>query len=167
MTRSTKQERSPSTATPESLELTDAPFGSVGRQMNKILEQMQKGYYSYHPVETWTPAVNLYETATSYIVCVDLAGVQKEKIDITVVGQRLTFRGSRQVPIEPPRDSVEETADHVSHPPRFRVHLMEVDHGAFSRDVELPEDVEADQITATYRNGLLWIELPRIELPQK
>ena len=150
----------------QTLEVAETPFGSVGRQMNKILEQMNKGYYSFHPVETWTPAVNLYETATSYLVCVDLAGVQKDKIEITVVGQRLNFRGNRQVPIEPPTDkneseSVSPDSPNEAHPPRFRVHLMEVDHGAFSRDVELPEDVESDQIAATYRNGLLWIELPR------
>jgi len=39
--------------------------------------------------------------------------------------------------------------------------LMEIDHGHFVRDVELPHDVHSEQITATYRNGMLWIELPK------
>jgi HSP20 family molecular chaperone IbpA len=38
---------------------------------------------------------------------------------------------------------------------------MEIDHGNFSRDVELPEDVERDQISAAHRTGMLWIELPK------
>ena len=131
--------------------------------MNKVLEQMNKGYYGFHPVETWTPAVNLYETAEQYLVCVDLAGVDKQKIDITVQGQQLTFRGTRVVPTLPPAEDGdgEHAAEDSSQQHRVRVHLMEIDHGAFSRDVELPEDVQADQINAIYRNGLLWIELPR------
>ena len=38
---------------------------------------------------------------------------------------------------------------------------MEIDHGSFCREVELPNDVANDKIIATHRNGLLWIELPK------
>ena len=41
---------------------------------------------------------------------------------------------------------------------------MEIDHGTFSREVELPQDVDREQITATYRNGMLWIEIPKNEM---
>ncbi len=44
---------------------------------------------------------------------------------------------------------------------RIRVHLMEIDHGAFCRQVELPVDVLRDQITAQYINGMLWVEIPK------
>jgi HSP20 family molecular chaperone IbpA len=44
---------------------------------------------------------------------------------------------------------------------RISVHLMEIDHGAFCREVELPDDVHRDRIVASHRNGLLWIELPK------
>ena len=73
------------------------PFSQVARQANKLMDQMQKGFYVYSG-ETWTPNVNLYETAGSYFVCVDLAGVDKEKIDVEVVDQRLKLRGTRAVP---------------------------------------------------------------------
>ena len=45
---------------------------------------------------------------------------------------------------------------------RVRIHLMEIDHGSFCREVELPEDVDRDRIAANYRNGMLWIELPKV-----
>ena len=54
---------------------TDKPFKAVAGQMNKLLEQMQKGYYGFYPTEQWTPSVNVYETESAYHVCVDLAGV--------------------------------------------------------------------------------------------
>jgi len=86
---------------------------------------------------------------------VDLSGVEKDKIEIEVTNQgRLTLRGSRPVPTP-----MEATGD--SSPPRIRVHLMEIDHGSFARDVELPQDVHREQITARYVNGMLWIELPK------
>ncbi len=152
---------------------------------------MQKGFYAYSG-ETWTPNVNLYETNTSYLVCVDLAGVDKRKIDVEVADQRLKLRGNRAVPQHQSvagaatNDDEEDGApDEVGEggagdapaapeasPPgadapgiaaqrRVRIHLMEIDHGAFSREVELPPDVNKERIAARYRNGMLWIEIPK------
>jgi HSP20 family protein len=131
------------------------PFGNMSPQVAKMMEQLSKGYYGFMPGEAWTPNVNLYETETDYRVCVDLSGVEKDKIDITVVDQRLTIRGSRPVPQcpVPPCPDPEHN--------RLRVHLMEIDHGAFAREVELPHDVIKDRITARYTDGMLWIDLPK------
>ena len=139
-------------------------FGSMSRQMGKIMEQLNKGYYSFAPSETWTPNVNLYETEHAYHVCVDLAGVEKEKIDIEVHQLRLTLKGTRVVPVPgavaPPQQQPPPAAND-SQGKRTRIHLMEIDHGAFARVVELPNDVAETEIRAEYRNGLLWIELPK------
>lgn len=150
---------------------TEQPFGHVQRQMNKLMDQMQKGFFTFSPNETWTPNVNLYENDASYVVCVDLSGVVKEEIDLQVNQQTLTLKGRREVPTQP-KDGIELPGAAAAAPkggaganppatPRYRVHLMEIDHGHFSREVELPHDVESDRIHATYRNGLLWIEVPK------
>ena len=129
-----------------------SPFSNLARQASKMMEQMQKGFV--FPNESWTPNVNLYENNTSYLVCVDLAGVDKEKIDLEVVDHRLRLKGNRAVPT---------FAEVESHPPeKIRVHLMEIDHGAFSREVEIPSDANRQSISANYRNGLLWIEIPKM-----
>jgi HSP20 family molecular chaperone IbpA len=131
------------------------PFGSLSPQVAKMMEQLNKGYYGFMPSEVFSPNVNLYETDVDYRVCVDLAGVEKDKIDITVVDQRLTIRGQRPVPqcTNPPCPEPTEQ--------RLRVHLMEIDHGSFAREVELPHDVVREQIAARYVDGLLWIDLPK------
>lgn len=134
---------------------TDQPFSNIARQMNKALESMHKGYYNFCPSETWTPNVNLYENDTAYLVCVDLAGVDKEKIDVIVENQQLRIRGSRAVPQTP------DESGEMKSPQRIKVHLLEIDHGSFCREVELPQDVAQEHIVASYRNGLLWIELPK------
>jgi HSP20 family protein len=163
------------------LAAADPSFSNIARQANKLMEQMQKSYFSYCPSETWTPSVNLYETAESYLVCADLAGVDKEKIDVEVVEQVLKLKGTRTVPTyeDAQGNPVPQTASAGSgtaggstaespaggattEQRRVRIHLMEIDHGSFCREVELPEDVDRERIAANYRNGMLWIELPKV-----
>jgi HSP20 family protein len=133
----------------------DPPFQNLARQARKLMEQMQKGYYGFYSTETWTPSVNLYETATSYLVCIDLAGVNKDKIEVEVHENRLRLKGTRAVPMKDDGEENGETSQ------RVRVHLMEIDHGSFSREVELPQNVDQEKIIAAYRNGMLWIEMPK------
>ncbi|MGA2583446.1 MAG: Hsp20/alpha crystallin family protein [Tepidisphaeraceae bacterium] len=136
--------------------LADKSYRQMPSSTSKFLEQFQsKGYYSFAPNEQWTPNVNLYETESAYMVCVDLAGVEKDKIDLEIVQNRLRIRGHRAVPTTIDPTSTEPT------PARIRVHLMEIDHGEFARDVELPANVHADEISARYHSGMLWIELPK------
>ena len=138
---------------------SDPPFSNLGRRVNKVTDQlMQKGYFNFCPSETWTPSVNLYENDAAYLVCVDLAGVDKEKIDVEVLDNQLTLKGTREVPMS---DATLAEAAQAGHPRRLRVHLMEIDHGSFSREVELPHGVNRHEITATYRNGMLWVEIPK------
>jgi len=134
-------------------------FGQIARQVNKIMEQAQKGYYNFCPSETWTPNVNLYETEAAYHVCVDLAGVDKERIDVVVHDGRMTLKGTRAVPSCEEIEAVDDAGD--DRPRRVRVHVMEIDHGSFCREVELPHDVHQEQIIAKYDNGVLWIHLPK------
>lgn len=122
--------------------------------ISKILEQLQsKGYYGFLPKGTWTPEVNLYETEKAYLVCVNIAGIEKEKLEITVQETRLVIRGNRQVP------TCKKTGDFQS--ARVRLHLMEIDHGCFCREIELPQPVRQMKVLARYENGLLWVELPK------
>lgn len=125
-------------------------FGRMVRNMARMMDQAQQGFYGYCPGETWTPAVNVYESESAYLVCVDLAGVDKDKIDIVVADGVLRLRGQRNAPVP----AAEEAG-------RLRVHLMEIDHGNFCREVEIPSDILDDHVSARHENGLLWIVLPR------
>lgn len=131
---------------------TGNPYRSSSSLGGKATEPGQKGYFNYLPNESWRPNVNLYENDTSYLVCVDLAGVDKREIDVLVEDQMLRIRGTRPVPTPD---------DYPAQQARIRIHLMEIDHGTFSREVELPANVQTDHIVATHRNGMLWIELPK------
>jgi HSP20 family protein len=116
-------------------------------QLDRTMSSLLRNVYASWPAETaWQPPVNLYETVDRFLVCMDLANVDHTKIDVQVEGTLLTIRGRRPdiTPTEP-----------------VRVHVMEIDHGEFARRVQFPESVDRDRIQASYRDGFLWIELPK------
>ncbi|MFI4859610.1 MAG: Hsp20/alpha crystallin family protein [Phycisphaerales bacterium JB063] len=95
----------------------------------------------------WSPALNCYESAGALFVCVDLAGVERESIEVSVQPGRLMIRGQRATP-QPERGTPQ------------RIHCMEIDAGPFERALALPTAVDLDRVTSRYHDGLLWIELP-------
>ena len=97
----------------------------------------------------WEPAINAYRCKTCIRICVDLAGVDRSVIDLTVEPRRVVIRGTRELP--EPTHAEEHTVQLLA---------MEIDYGPFIREVLLPTEVEIDEAHAEQRNGLLWISLP-------
>ena len=130
-------------------------FGHLARQLDQTVEQMIHRHFShFSATEKWTPAVNAYRLADRIEVCVDLAGVDGESIDIQALPHELVLRGVRQPP-EP---------NHKAGEP-IQILCMEIDHGPFERVVRLPARVDVDRVSATTECGLLWIRLPLLQKP--
>lgn len=96
--------------------------------------------------QAWTPAVNVYECGAAVHVCVELAGVKREAISVSVAPGRLVIEGRREVP-EP------ASATRC-------IREMEIDHGLFRRVLVLPDALDLTKVESEYRDGLLWITLP-------
>ena len=125
-------------------------FASITKHMGEWVDQvLGTGFHKYRPSEAWSPTINLHEDETHYCIVVDLAGVEAEEIDLRPEGNILVLSGYRQSP------GVTEATGSV------RLHHMEIDHGQFSRSMEIPQDVDVDRIEAFYKQGLLWIRLPK------
>ena len=132
------------------LRLSDDAFRHFTDQMSQMMDEMSKrDFYPFSQHDGFEPGVNLYETRTAYLLCVDLAGMKREKIDVHVAQGKLVIHGDRPVPR--PREELGE----------FSVHLMEIPSGSFKRTVVLPEDADAGRVSATYREGYLWLTVPR------
>jgi HSP20 family protein len=124
-------------------------FNTIAKQMAHWMEVFNTGTGRCCPPGTWTPSVNLYEDAAGYHVVVELAGVDASDMELRVEKGVLEIQGRRDTP-QPAQAKG-----------RLTLHLMEIDHGAFCRTLKLPSDVNAGGIEATYRNGLLWIRIPK------
>ncbi|NNM85070.1 MAG: Hsp20/alpha crystallin family protein [Phycisphaerales bacterium] len=111
---------------------------------------LNRGFFGFWTTDSWRPSVNLYETPDAFVICADIAGMDKDRIDVRVDERQLTIRGRRNCPTPP---GMARTV---------AVHLMEIDHGVFGRTVEVPANVDSEAIAAEYHQGLLWITLPKV-----
>jgi HSP20 family protein len=92
------------------------------------------------------PPVNLFDDGEVFLVRAELPGVDKSSLEVTAQGDQLTLRGERTI------DAAEKKASY---------HRREREGGRFRRVVTLPQPINPDEIRATYRNGVLEVELPR------
>ena len=126
---------------------------------NLIIQSAQKGVAIQSvkhlaPDEVWMPSINMYEMSDAIKVCVDLAGVDKEQINVWVEPGELRISGMRPAP-DPPSDlSCECNCGSV------RTRTMEIDYGAFCRKIRIPQNVVIDSVESEYKLGLLWVKLP-------
>src|SRR5919199_1362096 len=90
---------------------------------------------------------NLYETGDSYVMQVALPGVKVEELEITARGNVLALRGKTEV-------TVPEGAQSI---------WVGMGGGEFREEVTLPGDVDADQASADYHDGILTLTLPKTE----
>jgi len=122
-------------------------LGHMARHMMQIMDKLLKsGFSPGRRTPDWTPAVNISELENRYEIIVELAGVRREDIELYTEGNQLVVTGWRGDP--GPREKV-------------RIHQMEIEEGQFRRRILLPEHVDAEKITARFREGLLRIQVPK------
>jgi HSP20 family protein len=90
----------------------------------------------------WYPAADVYEDDAEYTVAVDLPGIDRSALDISVDDDRLTIKGKR--------DGQETTQ-----------HRVECPRGKFLRTFSVPTSVDQREIKADYRDGVLQVHLPK------
>ncbi len=122
-----------------------------------LRDAMQRNFGRCSPRETWSPAVNVYQLPGRLEVCVDLASVRREELDVRVEPGRLLIRGIRHAP-EP---------DNAKRQGPMRILGMEIDYGPFQREIALPQAVVIEHVKSTYENGLLWVTLPLAKPKQR
>ncbi len=135
----------------------DMPFGQLSREMSRLLDRYSRAGNAFTPPDLFAPPVNVYESPDSFIVCVELAGIDADSIDMHLSRHRLSLTGLRCMPACPLDVlSTDETGS------RLRVQVMEIDHGRFAREIEFVEPVDHESIHANYRDGLLWIRVAKL-----
>jgi HSP20 family protein len=96
-------------------------------------------------------AVDVYQTDEAVVVQSAVAGVRVEDLDITVNNDMVTIRGIRR------RGQAVPAQDYF---------YQECYWGGFSRSIILPVDVKGDKVTATLKNGILTVVLPKVDRPR-
>ena len=90
----------------------------------------------------WTPASDIYETESGYLIAIDLPGIDRNALEIDIDDNRLVVKGVREV---------SESRQHRTERPR----------GKFLRTYSVPGSVDQAKIAAEYKDGVLQISLPK------
>ncbi len=90
----------------------------------------------------WTPAADIYETESGYLIAIDLPGIDRDALEIDIDDGRLVVKGTR---------AIAESRQHRSERPR----------GKFLRTFSVPAAVDQGKIAAEYKNGVLNLSLPK------
>lgn len=114
-------------------------FGREGRASKAI---------GMHGDLGWRPATDVYETQDEFIVQVDLAGMQREQIEVYVDDGFLLIKGTRR---------------NIAPSGKKHFHKMEIQVGPFERHIRIPKDVDTRSTQASYDTGFLFVRMRRGE----
>ncbi len=92
------------------------------------------------------PPVDVYDTPDEVVVVMEIAGIPDEEVELEVEGREMVIRGERKP---------------LGGRPQRRYSQMEITHGPFQRAILLPAEVNPEQATAVYKDGILEIALPK------
>jgi HSP20 family protein len=96
----------------------------------------------------WSPALDLYQSNDNVMAVVELPGMRKEDIEISLHDGTLTISGERRRESSSNGEKAERSERYI---------------GTFRRSIALPTRVDASKVSATYRDGILTVTLPKAE----
>jgi HSP20 family protein len=127
---------------------TWSPFDRLSSLRDLLDSAFQLASSAPESTSGWVPALDVFEDEDKITVQVELAGMKKDDFDISLQDDMLTISGERK--------SESEKREGES----FR---SERSFGAFSRSITLPSPVKAEEVKATYEDGVLTVTLPKAE----
>lgn len=98
----------------------------------------------------WVPAADVFETQKDLVIRMDLAGVDREAVKVVLDEDTITIMGAR-------KEEYHEECEYY--------HQIEVEYGHFRHTIHLPQPVDGETSRALYRDGFLFVILPKVERP--
>ena len=94
----------------------------------------------------WNPSVDIYENKDQIVLEAELPGMKREDFDLSIENNVITLRGERHFEKKDEGDNY---------------HRVERSYGSFTRSFTLPQTVDAENVAAEYRNGVLRVKMPK------
>ncbi|OGL05318.1 MAG: molecular chaperone [Candidatus Rokubacteria bacterium RIFCSPLOWO2_02_FULL_68_19] len=123
-------------------------FTTLQKEIDRLFERFWEPRWDEFPALAgeWTPSLDLSETKDALVVKAEIPGIEPKEIEVSLQDQVLTIKGEK-------RQEKEEKDEHY-----FR---MERSYGGFVRSIRLPVPVDGSKVSATFKNGLLTVKLPK------
>ena len=126
-------------------------FFGIQREINRVFDNFFRGGSQADEnfmTSYWTPAVDIAEEENEFVVKMELPGVNKDDVKISLESNILTIKGEKK------QEKEEKNKSH---------HRLERAYGSFQRSFTLPMTVKNDKIEAVFKDGVLSITLPKLE----
>ncbi len=127
-------------------------FGNdLDSRFEKTIQEM---FQSINPMfnlseRTWKPQMDMYETKDEIIILCEIAGVQKEDLELEINSKAVKIHGKRSGLI--PKE-------------KTTYRLAEIQYGVFERILFLPVPIDTGKVSAAYTNGFLQVQLAKLPL---
>jgi len=124
-----------------------SPFAGLDL-FNEFMNKFEKSAETTNIID-FNPNVNTREGKEAYHIELDLPGIKKENVDISVEENTLTISGTREL-----KDEIKEE----------NYYKVESSYGKFSRSFSLPEKVDIENIKAVSQDGVLEVIIPKLKI---
>lgn len=127
--------------------LNPNPFSNFVREFDEAFGNFGRTVENGHR-NTWSPSVDVVEDKDNFTLTVELPGMSKKDLSINYEDGQLTVSGERKY------ENTDEGNNYLR---------REIRYGKFSRSFKVTTDIKIDDISATFKDGLLSITLPKAE----
>ncbi len=131
------------------------PFESFQREIDRVFNGFftdfggfKSDFFNLGRASSFSPRIDVSEDKTGINIAAELPGMNEKDIEVSFKDGQLLIKGEKT------HDEKKESED---------VYHVERSYGSFQRSIRVPEEVEADRIEASFKNGLLKIKLPKSE----
>lgn len=125
-------------------------FTRMEREMSMLFDRLFAPAHPFRPVAEggWHPLTDIYESADHFLVRMELAGIDADRLEVVKEGRCLIVRGERRDPLALPSQAC---------------HQLEISYGPFERVVCLPVEFREDAVNAEYgaASGFLLITIDK------
>jgi len=126
-------------------------FSEFGSEIHKTIEDM---FQAINPMfniaeRSWKPQMDMYETPEEIFILAEIAGVNKEKLEVEINSKAVRIFGEREM---------------MSLTDGARYCLAEIQYGSFERILYLPAPIDPEVVSASYSSGLLSIRMAKLQL---
>lgn len=121
-------------------------------------DHFENGYNGFTGKTFYAPKVDVTETTGAYSLEMELPGLTQDDINIELDGSKLTISSKEKTETSENAENAEEQTEKPKYLIRERRQFN------FSRAFTLPEDVDSEKVSASFKNGILVVTLPRKEV---
>lgn len=123
-------------------------FFALQNEMNDLFENFNRGFFPAAQADGFIPKLEMKEDEKRYYVSAELPGMKEDDIHVTLKDNSLIIEGEKKSEMKKEEKGI---------------YRSEFSYGSFYRSVPLALEVEAEKVAATYKNGILNIEIEKKE----